>query len=66
MATENEIRSLSNRSDASGSLPTPPMELEPLPKEIVKAFPAMAEWHKRNNEKLAEWVKKTNTALKTY
>jgi len=63
MASDKDIAMLANRSDTTGRLPAPPLTLEPLPPEILKAFPSMEAWYRRNNDRLAQWVKSTNTAL---
>jgi len=61
MAVTNDAKSLKNRSEGTASLPIPVLALEPLPPELVRAFPAMGEWEKRNNARIAEWISKQNT-----
>ena len=61
MATASELESAKNRTDTQGRLPVQGFVLEPLPQEIVKAFPKMADWEKRCNARIAEYVTKLNT-----
>lgn len=61
MAGANDAKGLKNRSEGTVSLPTPALMLEPLPPELIRAFPAMAEWEKRNNARIADWIGKQNT-----
>lgn len=61
MAAGNDAKGLKNRSEGVANLPIPALALEPLPPELIRAFPAMAEWEKRNNARIAEWVGKQNT-----
>lgn len=61
MAAANDAKGLKNRSEGAANLPIPALLLEPLPPELVRAFPAMADWEKRNNARIAEWVSKQNT-----
>ncbi len=35
--------------------------MEPLPPTIVRAFPEMKEWEKKENERRIEFVKRLNT-----
>ena len=53
---------MANRVESGGALPNPPLQLEPLPPEIVKAFPSMKDWEKRNQQRFSEWIAKQNTA----
>lgn len=62
MADPKEVEQLGNRSESVGALPIPALTLEPLPPELVRAFPAMKDWEKRTNSKLADWISKQNTA----
>lgn len=61
MATEGDAKGLKNRSESVVNLPIPALVLEPLPPELVRAFPAMGEWEKRNNARLGDWINKQNT-----
>jgi len=61
MASETDAKGLKNRSESVANLPIPALMLEPLPPELVRAFPAMGEWEKRNNARLGEWINKQNT-----
>lgn len=62
MADAKELQDLGRRSESVGSLPIPALSLEPLPPEIVRAFPQMKDWEKRCNARLADWISKQNTA----
>ncbi len=62
MASPGELKRLENRVDSSGQLPNPPLQLEPLPPELIKAFPAMKDWENRNNRRISDWIAKQNTA----
>lgn len=62
MASPAELARLKNRADSSGQLPNPPLQLEPLPPEITKAFPTMKDWEKRNQQRFNDWIAKQNTA----
>lgn len=65
MAAPEAVRQLGNRSEGDGNLPIPKLELSPLPPEIVRAFPALKEWEKQNNARLADWTAKMNTVQRT-
>lgn len=56
------IRGIVNRS-GPGPLPLPPFQFEPLPVEIVKAFPAMTVWLRTQNTRLIEHNRKQNVVL---
>jgi hypothetical protein len=62
MATATEIKQLKNRSEQVGVLPYEGLQLARLPKSITRAFPEMIEWEKQNDIKVADFVKKLNTA----
>lgn len=60
-----KLERLTQRSVPAGRQPIDQLQLEPLPKEIVKAFPAMMEWHRKQNAKLKEFTDKMNTVIPT-
>lgn len=59
---ERELRNLNNRS-GEASVPIPDFQFDPLPPEMVKAFPSMEGWLKRQNSRVAEHWKKMNVIL---
>lgn len=61
----DKLQRLTQRSVPGGRQPIEPLTLEPLPNDILKAFPAMALWHQRNNARIAEFVSKMNTVVPT-
>lgn len=65
MASPAELERMQNRVDSSGQLPNPPLQLEPLPPELIKAFPAMRDWEKRNQQRFNDWIAKSNTAQRS-
>lgn len=63
MPTAAEILKLKNISTAQ-SPPVPGFELEPLPVEIIRAFPKMEDWRKKQNKRFADYTLKVNTTLR--
>lgn len=61
MASESDLQSAKRRTDEQARTPVEGFSLEPLPPEIIKAFPKMDEWQKRCNARIAEWNRKLNT-----
>lgn len=61
MASDKDLQSAQRRTDEQGRIPLEGFSLEPLPPEIVRAFPKMGEWEKRTNARIAEWNRKLNT-----
>lgn len=60
-----KLARLGQRSVPSGRNPIEPVALDPLPAEIVRAFPTLRDWEKRNNARLANFVEKMNTTIPT-
>lgn len=56
------LTGIKNRSEAP-LLPVPPFQFEPLPPELVKAFPSAAVWLRSQNVRLIEHSRKTNVSL---
>ena len=70
MATNAEIKAdklaaLEQRSAPAGRLPIEAPALEPLPAEVLRAFPSMREWHKRCNARFSQFTAKMNTVVPT-
>lgn len=61
MADPKDVESAKRRTDTVGRVPVDGFSLEPLPEEIVRAFPKMKEWEARTNARIAEYVRKVNT-----
>jgi hypothetical protein len=57
-----ELRDLNNRS-GEAALPIPDFQFESFPPEILKAFPSMEGWLRRQNGRIAEHWKKMNVIL---
>lgn len=57
-----ELKDLKNRSEQA-SIPIQPFQLEPFPPSIVKAFPDMEAWLKRQNVRLIDDNKRLNVTL---
>ena len=60
-----KLSRLEQRSVAPGRAPIESLSLEPLPAEIIRAFPAMRDWEKRCNARLSDFVTKMNTVVPT-
>lgn len=56
MATQTDLQRISGVAGAGVQLPKFPEV--PLPQSILKAFPDLADWQKRNVELRTEWLRK--------
>lgn len=61
MADAKELESAKLRTETQGRLPVLAFSLEPLPPEIVRAFPMMKQWEAGCNKRIADYVSKLNT-----
>lgn len=61
MASDKDLASAQRRNEEQSRLPVEGFILEPLPPEVTRAFPKMAEWEKRCNARFAEFARKLNT-----
>lgn len=63
LTKEQKLERLLGRSSAVGRTAIEAFELEPLPPEIVRAFPTMEAWRERTNERLKTFVNQLNTVV---
>lgn len=63
LTKDEKLAILGQRSISAGRSPIDEFKLEPLPDQVLKAFPTLADWEKRNNARLNEFVSKMNTVI---
>lgn len=61
MPSPEELARWSGRNQSAERGPVEEFVMEPLPATIVRAFPEMKEWEKKENERRVEFVKRLNT-----
>lgn len=61
MADAKDLENAQRRTETQGRLPVEGFTVDPLPAEIIRAFPTMKDWENRTNARIAEYVKKLNT-----
>ncbi len=61
MPTAEELARFNSRNVAGDPVPIETFLMAPLPPKVLKAFPELEEWHKVENERRAEFIKRLNT-----
>ncbi len=57
---QKNLRRFANLQGGEAS-PVETFLMEPLPPKVLKAFPELEAWHKRENDRRVEFIKRLNT-----
>ena len=65
MGVQTSEEKIANRSTIQGP-PAPAFELDPMPAEVVRAFPKLAEWQRAQNQRFKEYSLKLNQTFSQF
>jgi hypothetical protein len=65
MPLPSHLSRLANRTSEQARAPVKPLKPARLPRSVVKAFPELEMWEKKNDQMFDDWVRQMNVSAQT-